>query len=113
MLIRRITMTRMLVAVGLAVMSLAWAGVTMAGTDQQKWDAAIAKLAVPFESFPNKISKAFCVCNDPSSQNLVGQLETLPGPNGTVAVVCSIYNFSPDGSLLLVSGCSNWTPMSK
>ena len=109
-------MTRTLKAVGLAAVCLAWAGTAAAGTPKDKWDAALAKLAVPLFSFQStgKLSKAFCVCNSPVSlANLAGQLETFDGGSGTVKVTCNIYFFNPDGSLNGSSSCSDWTPMAK
>jgi hypothetical protein len=111
-------MTRTLKAVGLAAVCLAWAGTAAAGTPKEKWDAAIAKLAVPIFSFQTtgKLSKAFCVCNSPAVlAGQAGQLETFDSGGGTVTVevVCNIYIFNPDGSLFGSTGCSDWTPMAK
>ena len=106
-------MTRTRMALGLAAVCLAWAGAAVAGTDQEKWDAAIAKLAVPLGSFPSKLSKAFCVCNDPLDLTHAGQLETFPAPNNKVGVSCTVYSFNPDGSKLGASSCISWTPMAK
>jgi hypothetical protein len=111
-------MTRTLKAVGLAGVCLAWAGTAAAGTPKEKWDAAIAKLAVPVGSFltTGKLSKAFCVCNSPAVlADQVGQLEAFDSGGGTVTVVafCNIYSFNPDGSLFGSVGCSDWTPMAK
>ena len=98
--------------VGIALLCLAWAGqpATATTTDQQKWDAAIAKLAVPLGSFPGKLGKVFCVCN---TTFLAGQLETFGDTDGAVGVQCTVYSFNPDGSTASIRGCNDFTVVGK
>jgi hypothetical protein len=107
----RLARTLVAVAVALAVI-LSSTGVFSATTALQRYEAAAAKLALPFGSFGGphpKLSKALCVCN---ATDQFGVLETSTLAS-VVFVGCSVYTFNPDGSVLNATTCNDWTLLSK
>jgi hypothetical protein len=107
------TLSRTLVAVAVALaVILSSTRVFSAMTALERYEAAAAKLALPFGSFGgphSKLSKALCACN---ATDRFGVLETST-LTSVVFVGCSLYNFNPDGSVLNATTCDDWTLLSK
>jgi hypothetical protein len=102
------------VVVALATTALV-ARTAVAGSDRERYEAAVKKVALPFGSFfngpPRKLSKGLCVC---ISDDLVGVLETIAGTGASPpSITCTRYFFNPDGSVAAAIGCGDWTPLTK